>query len=353
MIIKIAFILFFGLCLAFSVQAEKRYNRVNSAKLIIKKKEKNNHLAEADDNKDDTRSNRSTITNLPSVPANALQSARKSAKLGSKEKNHRKTKTKPQQKEEAPPTPTNNEDKSKTVILDNRPIRLNIKPGVNEIIPISKGHINRIITPFPQPKVNTASNVTVTNEGNVLYLSTQSDIPVTLFITAQDNQAIALSLTLLPKDIPPKEITLALQSINPFNPFKPVQKNQPFYENADYVNSIKNIFRTLATGKVPDGYSLRAALAEDNFQCNQIGMQTRVGQVMEGTRLAIMVAKITNVSEADLELNEPACANSTTLAIASFPSNKIAPNETIEIYAILLKPELAQNVQNRPSLLAK
>lgn len=99
----------------------------------------------------------------------------------------------------------------------NNSTRLLMRPGVNQMIPIAMYHPNRIVTPFKHPQVisTTLSGGTKENEcgevcvrGNVVYISTDKNYPVTAFITEKGNDGVALSLTMIPKRIPPREVEL-------------------------------------------------------------------------------------------------------------------------------------------------
>src|SRR5699024_1112142 len=47
-------------------------------------------------------------------------------------------------------------------------------PGVNQIIPIAKSHLNRIITPFADPVIHTTSTAQISTKGSILYVATTS-----------------------------------------------------------------------------------------------------------------------------------------------------------------------------------
>ena len=66
------------------------------------------------------------------------------------------------------------------------------------------------MTPFDNPVVTTTSQATTSTKGKIVYVATPDETPVTLYITSGDNQDIALSLTLIPKRIPAREIHLGL-----------------------------------------------------------------------------------------------------------------------------------------------
>ena len=90
------------------------------------------------------------------------------------------------------------------------PETLVMRPGVNEIIPISVGQMNRIITPFTHAEVVTASGVQPEIRDSTIYLAPGDDKIITFFVTEKGSEGVALSLTLVPKAIPPREIRLEL-----------------------------------------------------------------------------------------------------------------------------------------------
>src|SRR5690606_36848499 len=90
------------------------------------------------------------------------------------------------------------------------PETVRVSPGVNELLPVALGHLNRIVTPFEHPVVTTVSNAQTQTKGRVVYVAPADEAPVTLYLTPGDNPEFALSLTLIPKRIPAREIRLSL-----------------------------------------------------------------------------------------------------------------------------------------------
>ncbi|MDD5277741.1 MAG: type-F conjugative transfer system secretin TraK [Methylovulum sp.] len=90
------------------------------------------------------------------------------------------------------------------------PQYLQVRPGINELMPIAFRHLNRLVTPFDIPVVTTTSQATTRTQGKIVYVATDDAPPVTLYIIPGDNHDIALSLTLIPKHIPAREIHLSL-----------------------------------------------------------------------------------------------------------------------------------------------
>src|SRR5690606_28417991 len=64
------------------------------------------------------------------------------------------------------------------------PLDLQVTPGVNELISVSRGYPNRILTPFDDPVVDMLSNTNATydKKGNVILLAPSSDRPIGLYI---------------------------------------------------------------------------------------------------------------------------------------------------------------------------
>ena len=64
---------------------------------------------------------------------------------------------------------------------------------------------------IPAPQVRTVSPATTQVDGRAVYVATASEEPVSLFITEAGEAATAISLTLAPRHIPPREVRLVLQ----------------------------------------------------------------------------------------------------------------------------------------------
>ena len=126
------------------------------------------------------------------------------------------------------------------------PQQLQVTPGINELIPIAVGHLNRLVTPFDNPVVTTTSQATTSTNGKIVYVATADETPVTLYITPGDNQDIALSLTLIPKRIPAREIHLSLdkdtyQVLTKLQQQTPATAGKPVDKEQDYITTLKNL----------------------------------------------------------------------------------------------------------------
>jgi conjugal transfer pilus assembly protein TraK len=237
------------------------------------------------------------------------------------------------------------------------PQTLQVKPGINELMPIAVGHLNRLVTPFDNPVVTTTSQATTSTKGKIVYVATADETPVTLYITPGDNQDIALSLTLIPKRIPAREIHLSLDQetykrLTQWQRQSTTSSDKPANQEQDYITTLKQLFRDLGLQKTPAGFSLRDPSQSEQIQCHQDRLRIRTGQLLEGQELLIFVGIARNTGVIPIEFDERACASTQdeVLAVAAWPKVVLGPGESTELYvAVRRKDEAAITV--RPSLL--
>jgi conjugal transfer pilus assembly protein TraK len=237
------------------------------------------------------------------------------------------------------------------------PQTLQVKPGINELMPIAVGHLNRLVTPFDNPVVTTTSQATTSTKGKIVYVATADETPVTLYITPGDNQDIALSLTLIPKRIPAREIHLSLDQetykrLTQWQQKTKDSSGQSVNQEQDYITTLKQLFRDLGLQKTPAGFSLRDPSQTEQIQCHQDRVRIRTGQLLEGQDLLIFVGVARNTGVTPIEFDERACASTQdeVLAVAAWPKVVLGPGESTELYvAVRRKDEAAITV--RPSLL--
>src|SRR5690606_3817487 len=135
---------------------------------------------------------------------------------------------------------------------------LQVAPGVNEIIVVSRGHLNRLVTPFEHPVVKTVSKASTQVEGNIVYVASESEEPVTLFINDEEYAEVAISLTLVPKAVPPREVRLSVDAAASQNlPISVMGNVRRRVQAQPYVQTLKDLMRDLALGEIPEGYNLR------------------------------------------------------------------------------------------------
>ena len=63
------------------------------------------------------------------------------------------------------------------VLAGNTPVKLQVSPGQQQPVTLSRLHLNRIITPFAAPQIRTIDQADIRIEGSVIYLSSQLPDP--------------------------------------------------------------------------------------------------------------------------------------------------------------------------------
>jgi conjugal transfer pilus assembly protein TraK len=239
---------------------------------------------------------------------------------------------------------------------------ITVQPGNNAIIPIAMGHLNRLVLPFQEPQIRTVNPATTQLEGHVLYVAPSDENPVTLYVTPNGSEEFALSITLAPKKIPPREIhlTLSPESQKKLHAHHaapvfvghgngPVPSQEP--KGQDYVSELKYLFRSVALGTSPQGYNLRSPEAGESTSCKQKGLRFKTGQVLEGRDLLLVVGVAQNPGRDPIVFEEGNCASNTQVAaVAAWPNVRIEPGRSAEIYVVLRRRGDVSLTQ-RPSLI--
>lgn len=218
------------------------------------------------------------------------------------------------------------------------PLELEVTPGSNEVVTISRGHLNRIVTPFENPKFKSTGEVTTETQANVIYVASDATSPVGIFIY-DDAGGPAISLSLLPKVVPPREIRLKLAASHS-NFGQPGSSNPlPTETAAPYMQAMTDLLVTIGTGKVPTGYTLNKPTQDDEvlYFCTLPGLQLRLAQVLDGRKWAVGVLQVKNTSGFPVEIRESDCLSEGVLAISSYPNAVIKPGHQGELYISRLK----------------
>jgi conjugal transfer pilus assembly protein TraK len=242
-----------------------------------------------------------------------------------------------------------------------------VNNGTNTLIPISKGQINRIVTPFESPEIQTVSSAEIYAQDNVIYVTTTEDQPVTMFITPEDDEAVAISLTLLPQSIPPIQANLLFSQSVPGSSVgagtqgalpagslaysgqaKRWERSQPF------MDTLRNIMRELALGNLPRGYSFAQLQSGDSVpDCVQQGVNYDFSnaQYVLGHDFRIFIVVAENNSAQHLEIDHGACTHPNRAAVAVWPHEILEPGQKTEVFLVTRIPQVQANTSTRPSLL--
>ena len=240
------------------------------------------------------------------------------------------------------------------------PKTITVSPGTTAIVEVAIDHLNRIVTPFAAPQVRTVSQATTQVDGSAIYVATATEEPVSLFITEAGDTATALSLTLAPRHIPPREVRLVLAGGSLVRTAAPTARPSAPAAPGDqpYVEHLAAVFRALAQNQVPAGYGLHPAGRGERVSCKQPGIMVTTAQVLEGGRLRVLAARARNQGKERIELEERTCsaetgadAGAVVAAVATWPRVWLAPGEETELYVAVRPREPERERRDRPSLL--
>lgn len=238
-----------------------------------------------------------------------------------------------------------------------------VQPGVNTIIPASISHLNRIVTPFDKPIVQTVSSAEIKTVENVIYVSTKDESPVTMYITPKDDESVAISLTLAPRKVPPIQANLIIgQPMSGQTMAAPGAgmgtrysgQAKKWEEGQPYEEAIKGIMRALALGKLPKGFSIGKLGRFDSLPaCDQSGVTFDFSrsQVILGHNFRVVVGVAQNVSSAPEMFDETSCTHPNLAAVAAWPENMLEPGQKTEVYIVTRVGEAPAEESSRPSLL--
>ncbi|MDU4190315.1 MULTISPECIES: TraK domain-containing protein [Aeromonas] len=240
---------------------------------------------------------------------------------------------------------------------------LTMNPGVNQIIPIAIGHPNRIVTPFGNPEVVSTSLSGASSDGqcgevcikeNVVYIATDKEYPVTMFITEKGSEAQALSLTMVPRRIPPREVFLKLTGSASMGGGFANTKADAWEKSQPYVETVRTVFRKIALGEVPQGYSMNnipAGAAVPQCATGSIRVDFSRGQYMMGHHLNVFIGVAQNTSTQPIEFKESLCGGWDVAAVTTWPLNVLEPGQKTEIYVAMKQSRGQASTSKRPSLL--
>ncbi len=233
------------------------------------------------------------------------------------------------------------------------PSRVALEPGVNEIIPVAVSHLNRIVTPYEAPLITTSSPATTEVRDNVIYIATDHEAPLTLFVTEKGSEEQALSLTLIPRKIPPREIFLSLKGASVASAAPSTRRAEKWEQAQPYIKTVEELFRTLALGQLPPGYSFAEAPQGELPACRQTGLSFDFarGQTVVGHNLRVHIGTAHNTSPHAVEFAEDSCGDWDIAAVAAFPHNALEPDERTEIYVAQKRNYQREIAVKRPSLL--
>jgi conjugal transfer pilus assembly protein TraK len=214
-----------------------------------------------------------------------------------------------------------------------------VRPGVANIFPVAAGRVNRIVTPFERAKVSTEVSAGVEIRGGVIYVTPPSDGPVSMFITEDGDETVALNVTLVPARVPPAHLELKLPDGFARSSGRPAgheEAAERFERGQAYVDMLRGLMRGLALGLVPAGFELSprlpAGVHPPNCGASALRVDFSRAQYLLGARVEVFVGVVVNRGEVAVEFAEPACRDPAVMAVALSPTPLVPPGGAAEIY---------------------
>ena len=241
------------------------------------------------------------------------------------------------------------------------PKTITVSPGTTAIVEVAIDHLNRIVTPFAAPQVRTVSQATTQVDGNAIYVATATEEPVSLFITEAGDTATALSLTLAPRHIPPREVRLVLAGGSLVRTAAPTARPMAPAAPGDqpYVEHLAAVFRALAQNQVPAGYGLHPAGRGERRRLQAAGARGdhRPGAGGWAAARPRGAGAQPGQSSGSSWRSAPAAprpartSGAVVAAVATWPRVWLAPGEETELYVAVRPREPERERRDRPSLL--
>ncbi|MFE8033559.1 TraK domain-containing protein [Thiohalocapsa marina] len=270
-------------------------------------------------------------------------------------------------------TPARRTGGSLPVTLELGPRNLTVTPGTTVLIEIAIGHLNRIVTPFADPVVHTVSNASTQVDGSVVYVATDTEEPVALYIGDGQGSTLALALTLAPRYVPPREVRLTVPGYQgtrtgnaPRAAVEPVAV-MPMLANASdrdgdgngngngngpaYVSDLVEQLRALAQGRMPEGFRIAKGSGGAKLRCAE-GLKVRTVERAEGPASDLLKARVANTAAQAITLEHDTCrpdaATATVAAMAAWPRRVLAPGEETEVFLLLVRDAPPHRTSGQP-----
>ena len=248
--------------------------------------------------------------------------------------------------------------------LELGPRNVTVTPGTTVLIEIAIGHLNRIVTPFAAPVVHTVSPASTQVDGRVVYVATDSEEPVALYVSDGQGSPVALSLTLAPRYVPPREIRLSVPGYSRTTAAAPsgtegsgsalpalanVSEAYAQERSHPYVAGIVDLLRAMAQGRLPPGYQVKKGSGPAKVRCAE-GLKLRKTQLTEGPAASVVTAAVANTSAGPVTLDQYACDidNGIVAAVAAWPRNVLAPGQESEVYLVLAQGDRMREPSGTP-----
>lgn len=217
-----------------------------------------------------------------------------------------------------------------------KPIAIQAMNGVNEMVPVSSVMPNRIATPFAKPKVVDFTNTDITVVGSDVYVNVKGREPIGIFIRDDRPDSPAISLTLMPREIP--GVTVLVSIDGGYRTAGRTAKAQEDEQEANgYEDMLRKMMRRVVLEKPISGYT------ETNLDTGvaMIGpLRVVPEKQLSGQQFDVYRYRIINTSKDALELSEESFYQAGVKAVAFYPAVRLEAWQSTKVFIVTGKEGL-------------
>jgi len=257
--------------------------------------------------------------------------------------------------------------------------RVNVPPGGNIVLPVSRGLQNRISTSFKNASVSTSTpgdEASIFVNGGDVFISTNTDKPIGIMLSEDSVPESTYNLTLVPLDVPGAMISVTTSLSPTMQAKRETSLDKHNYDEMlarsqseelapsdprqdDHKQRIIDLLTPVALGEVPSGFSLQEDRlsripSSEQSPCN-FNMYSKLGQRLVGSRELIDVILVKNDKPYGQVVADQQCITEGVIASALFDKAFLQPGEETELYIVRDKlfKERQTRVTTRPSLIKR
>jgi hypothetical protein len=221
---------------------------------------------------------------------------------------------------------------------------INVDSGENRILTVSKGQLNRIITPFSNPVIMDSSKEnesTLFAVDNVIFFGSNSNRPIGIYVSPDGDPSVALSLTLSnDPQVGPQEYTIELNDYVEINddveaPSEVALDKANEFERVavtQYIDWIKAFGLDLALGNIPPGYSM--ATPNSSMYCSMKNIEIKPMQIIKGADYYVEVFKASNNTTTSQVILDQSCHSKNVKFVMPWPTHLLEPGDAVELFVV-------------------
>jgi conjugal transfer pilus assembly protein TraK len=211
-----------------------------------------------------------------------------------------------------------------------KPIAVQAMNGVNEMVPVSSMMPNRIATPFARPKVVDFSNTDFTVVGSDVYVNVKGREPIGIFIRDDRPESPAISLTLMPREIPGVTVLVSIDG-GYKTAGRTAKAQEDEQEASGYEDMLRKMMRRVVLERPISGYT------ETNLDTGvaMIGpLRVVPEKQLSGQQFDVYRYRIINTSKDALELSEESFYQTGVKAVAFYPGVRLEPWQSTKVFIV-------------------